>query len=173
MACGAHRGQSVRVQVVNERRAVVVAELRELVAGYETGRVRTSFPTVADARTAASYTGDEYAALVDAARPDKSHNGSARRLRWWVFLSLAAETDLGVVDLVALTWNDLISLPLSLAVRNEVLTPEHLTSLRTATWLEASSFVREIEYYPFPWSPSYVLRKLKRLCSTTGVAYRG
>ena len=157
------------MQKGTERRAAVITELRELVAECDTGRARTSVGI-----PATSYTAEEYAALVAAARTDQSQSGSDfRRLRWWVFLSLAAETHLGVRDLLAMTWTDLHSLPMSPAVRNEVLTPEHLASLRTSTWLEATTFAREVDHHPFPWSSSVVLRKLKRLCATTGVAYRG
>ena len=134
-------GQYALVQVVNARRAAVITELRELVAQYGTGCTRISVPTVTAGIAATSYSVEEYAVLVAAARSDRLQHGSdLHRLRWWV-LSLAADIRFGVSDLLPLTWADLNSLGLSSAVWDEVLTPEHLTLLRTSTWLEATTLI--------------------------------
>jgi len=165
-------GQYALMKVVDARRAAVITELRGLVAECGTDRARTSVPTVTAGIPAASFTADEYAVLIAAARPDESQKGWVRRLRWWVFLSLAAETDLDVHGLLALTWSDLISLPLSPVFRTEVLAPQYLVSLRTSSWREATGFAREVEQHPFPWSASGVRRKLARLGRSTGAVYR-
>jgi hypothetical protein len=135
-----------------------------LITRYEIDGEQRSISAARAGSGAQRLAGEDYLALVAALRSDHSHGGSdVRRLRWWVFLSVAAETRLGLHELLGLTWSDLNSLAVSRTVRDEVFTSERLTLLHTSTWREATTFARELDRYPFPWSSSVVRRKLTRL----------
>jgi hypothetical protein len=156
--------QAIGMQPANGRRGAVLAELRALINRYEIDAERRSIAAAHEGSGARWFIGDEDSALVAAARPDQSHDGSdVRRLRWWVFLSVAAETRLGLHELLGLTWSDLNSSAVSRAFRDEVLTFERLALLHRSTWREATTFARGVDRHPFPWSSSVARRKLNAL----------